>query len=64
LLLGKSAYAVHELERCLEIGEFEGAHEMVFFHDVPVGQLMTQVVQRLALERGNISAARNAGLTG
>ena len=60
LFFGDRAYFVHEFERGLEIGEGERASNVVLVDDMPIGQLMAEVVELLAVQGWNASLAGDA----
>jgi len=64
LLLGHGSYAVHEGEGLLEIGKGEGAREVVLVDDLPVGELVAEVVEFRAFQGWDSTAAGDAGFAG
>src|SRR5467141_2101926 len=49
LLFREDSDAVHEVERLLEIWKFEGARAVVFVDDLPVGKLVAETMEFVAL---------------
>ena len=64
LRLGQFAYAIHEIQRLLEIGEGEQASDVVLVDHLPLGHLLMQRVEFGALERRHAAATGNAGFAG
>ena len=64
LLLGHSADTIHEIQRLLEVGEGEGASDVVFVDDFPIRELVAERVQWLALQRWHTTSAGNTCLAG
>lgn len=60
LLFGYFSYAIHEVERLLEIGKFEFAPDVVFLIDGPIGNAIVQLLQFLAMQGRHTAAAGNA----
>src|SRR6266478_1068785 len=58
--LGHGADAVHEIQRCLEIGKQEGLLDMMPVDYLPLGKQRRQFVQSLAFERRYATAAGHA----
>jgi hypothetical protein len=63
-LLRDGAHAVHEIERCLEIGKQKTLRDMVLFDDFPVRQLLGESHQYRAFQRRDAAPARYAVLFG
>jgi len=60
LFLGDSADAVDEVESIFEIGEAEGAGDVVLVDHVPIRELMAEGVKLLAFEGRDASLAGDA----
>ena len=61
LLFGDGSGFVDEVEGGLEVGKGEDAGDVVLVDDVPVGELMAEAVELLAMERGYATTAGDAG---
>jgi hypothetical protein len=64
LFLRDRAGAIHEIERCFEIGKLERLMQMMLVDHFPIGQLGFERVEGVALKRGNTAFARYARLFG
>jgi hypothetical protein len=64
LLFCERADAVHEGKGFLEVGEGEGTSDVVLIDDLPVGELVAEVVEFGAREGRDSSAAGNTGFAG
>src|SRR5580704_5389592 len=64
LFFGERSYAIHEIERLLEVGEGEGASDVVLVDHAPPRNNFVQRLEFLALERRHAATARDAFLVG
>ncbi len=64
LFFGESSNSVHEVKRLAKVGKREVPREMVYIDHLPLGHLLRERGQLLALARRYSAAAGNAGFGG
>ena len=64
LFFGHGSHAVHKGQGFLEVGEGESARDVVLVDDLPVGELVAEIVELRACQGRNSAAAGDAGFAG
>jgi hypothetical protein len=60
LLLSQRSYAIHKIQRLLEIGKLKFAVNVVLVRDRPLGHTLIQLLQFFPFEWGSSSLAGDA----